>query len=170
MSAIATGDTMNRTNWRDVSGRRLDFGRFARMEYIVASILGVVILAAVVFAISSLVGDPIRVRKTGPYRYKCNKCGHEFARRPEEFPSERSPSDGAKKLLVDCPKCQAVASAWRLTPCPSPQCGKSYASDLTKARYASLLRGIGEPAGVQEKCPHCGTVVAEWNRQHAMTR
>jgi len=29
-----------------------------------------------------------------------------------------------------------------------------------------MRRGVGEPAGIQETCPFCKTVVSEWYRQH----
>jgi len=157
---------MNRTDWGRASGRRLDFGRFAKTEYLIVGALGAVILVAVILVVANFVGGTTPPTRVSAYHYKCDKCGNEFDKKPEDFPLERTPSDGAKKLLVDCPKCKAVASAWRMTQCPNPQCHKFYVSDLTTARYTAFMRGVGEPAGIQEKCPYCGTVVSEWYRQH----
>jgi DNA-directed RNA polymerase subunit RPC12/RpoP len=100
--------------------------------------------------------------------YQCEKCGHEFPKKVGDLEKElgpvRDPSDEAKILKIDCPKCAAKTSCWQERQCPN--CKKWYVPASTKAHYEAVRTGRGEPAGIRDVCSHCKTDIQKWYIDH----
>jgi hypothetical protein len=170
---------MSKSNWSGLGEKRFDFSAFksaGKTEYLIAGVLGVIILGAAYLTIRQFMGD------TGPIgpitlMYKCDPngtpkgCGHEFPKKVsdlmKELPPARDPSDEAMTLKINCPKCGAKSSCWQERQCPNPACKKWYIPNSTRAHYEALRSGRGDPMNVRDYCPWCKIDIQKWYIDHA---
>jgi len=88
--------------------------------------------------------------------FKCEKCGHEFTKKPSDRPEPTPEMFGPSFSVTDCPKCGGEKCAYLMIKCPN--CGKYYVSESHKAMVKALespdFRKAHTPA-VRDVCPYC---------------
>jgi hypothetical protein len=157
---------MSGANWSRLGGKRFDFSfiKNAKQEYLIAGVLGVVILGSAYLMIRQFRG-PGGTSGPSAFHYKCEKCGNEFTIDVDKLPVVHNMGDERSVMKQDCPKCKAQKSCWREMECPN--CHKYFVGESEKAHYDSLARGRGGDMGhAKDICPFCKTDVNEWYRAH----
>jgi hypothetical protein len=154
------------TNWSGYRGKHLDFAFFkggGRMEYLVAAVLGIVIIGAAYLTIRQFFGDDTP-SVSDKLNYKCEKCGFEFTKKLSEMPMVRNPGDQISAMKLDCPSCKAKGTCLREMECPN--CHKLFIGASEKAMIARFQSGRGSGPEPHDVCPFCKTDVQEWWKQH----
>lgn len=161
---------MSRIAWSKLRGKRLDFSMFRsgnRMEYVLAGVLGIVIIGAIVFTVKTyFLGGSDKFKGPSVLHYQCEKCKHEFEKKPGDLPVARHPGEEIDNMKLDCPSCGAKKSCWREIQCP--KCQRWYVSQNERNTYELGRRGRGSPDPVPDICPYpdCKTNYQEWYRTH----
>ena len=156
------------TNWSGYRGKRLDFSFFkggGKTEYLVAGVLGLVIIIAIYMVVKQFFGGDIG-DVPDKLVFKCEKCQAEFTKKLSELPQARNPAEQVNSMLLDCPSCKAQKSCWQTMKCPN--CKKNFIADSMRASYARLRSGgRGGPAqDPPDVCPYCKTNVNDWYAKH----
>jgi ribosomal protein S27E len=129
----------------DLSGKNV--------EYILAGVLLVVIVAAVVLSLGSIRCSGPSFELPDSYRVKCVECDEEWEIKPDEA-MDFGREVREELIGVDCDKCGEKECVFLMIQCP--KCKKHY-----------LSKSIADPdAFVEDKhkdiCPHCGTDMHKW--------
>jgi len=143
----------NASAHRKVKNLALGGGGGLKTEYLFAGALGLIIVGALILSVyfgfaGSRGEEPVLVH------YKCTACEEEFTINPAEQPMDTTgmAGEGDKialaQLPIDCPKCGAKESAYRMRKCLNPECEKYFLPDSYRP---------GAPAAGRIICPYCGS-------------
>ena len=154
---------MSRTNWSEYGVKRLDFKGAGKTEYLVAAVLGLVIIGAA-YGIYRGIAGPSQPAGPREFHYKCEKCGHEFVMPVEKLPRPQHLADERDLMKLDCPSCKTPKSCWQERECPN--CRKYFIPASEVAHWEDLGHGRGDRGNVPDICDKCGTDVNKWYREH----
>ena len=132
-----------------------------------AGVLAVVLIGLTMFGEDETVTPPGEQE----LHFVCDECGGEFVVKGAElsptYLRTRLNPDG--KAGIDCRKCGQKACAYMAIKCRDPKCGKYYITNW--CRHPSGPGG-GETDGEawSNRCTHCGTDPAEWDRARTRRR
>ena len=152
---------MSKTTGFRNSGK-LDLGG-KNMEYVLAGVLFIIIVASIVLSVGALKCGGGSAGPTGKPRVKCTECKEEWEIGPEdvrkfEREMERERERGVAPVGADCDKCGKKECVFRMSQCP--KCKKYYLSKRI-TDYEAFVED-----GKKEICPHCGTDLHKWYREH----
>lgn len=137
---------------------KLDLGG-KNMEYILAGVLLLIIVAAVVLALGPIRCGKESVGPAGKPMVKCRECGKQWEVKREELRNyEREMEMGGTPIGTDCPYCKEEGCVFRMQQCP--KCKEYYLSKRI-TDYEAFVED-----GKKEICPKCGTDVYEWYKEH----
>jgi hypothetical protein len=156
---------MSRTNWSKYGIKRLDFSfkGIGKSEYLVAAVLGLVIIGAA-YGIYRGIAGPSQPKGPDWFMYKCEKCGDERKVPVKELPRPQHLADEADLMKLDCTKCGAKKSCWQERECPN--CHAYFVPQSQIAHWEAVRVGRGDPGGVRDVCPKCGTDINKWYMEH----
>ena len=131
-------------------------GQGNRMEILLGSLLGIVILVSVVLTINGLLRENSDTSDEVAKRfYLCDKCGHAFEHEPPaEGDDPMVAMQHPEALYLDCPSCGEKQSCRPAIKCPNPDCQRIFAEAPIS------------PTSPKQECPYCHTDVLEWARTH----
>ena len=140
--------------------RRASLGGGFTTDQLFAVALGAIIVGALALTIYFGFFGKASPKSTGPTLYKCVKCEAEFPIQDIKGGRPISPLEvkGPMGLRpLDCPKCNAKASAHQMTQCP--KCGAYF---IPQSALGPRGVAVGQPA--KDICPKCQTDVGQWRR------
>lgn len=126
--------------------------------------LVVVIAASMIYNFSQFAGGP-KVERVVTLGFTCEECKAEFTVTNEQLQAQEIDHAALKKHLTrtldqpHCPKCAARHSGIAMLKCPS--CEKFFLPAAVNVRRADLETRPPDPV-----CPHCGTDLYQWHREH----
>jgi hypothetical protein len=158
----------NMTSWPDHTVRRLNLGKGGgggKMEYLFGAALALIIIAAVVLALTGKRGPQIPQPPEGGTRYTCSQCGEVFALDIASLPPEQQGRYGPQTgMAPPCPKCGAQNAAMEMVCCP--KCQAFYVSQVKHFDRLQMLGGAQGLAKPQDICPECQTDRIKWYAEH----
>lgn len=137
------------------------------MEYILAGVLLLIIIAAVVLSVGGIQCGGGTAGPGGQPMVKCVECDEEWEisqeeasrfNREMERSMEREGGDTSIGWGWDCPTCKKEGCVFLMIQCPS--CKKYYLSK----RYTDPAAFV--KAGRRDICPECDTDVYKWYSEH----
>ena len=162
---------MSDTKWSSLRGRRFDFSviKGGRSEYLIAGVLGVIIIGAAYMIYKGIAGES---GPTGPteVRFWCDPngtpkgCGYEFTVKVKDLAVAHNSGDELTLMKIHCTKCGAKRTCWQERQCPN--CKKWFVPLSTRMHYEALRTGRGDPTGIRDVCPWCNTDLQKWYIDH----
>ena len=139
-----------------------------KVRLAIAAVAIVVTLGAIGLMIYAL-GDWDRTteQQLPPLKYFCLKCRKEFDvthQQRSRLDAEAAGEGRAGLRAIDCPLCEAKASAYAMFHCPNPECRKYFVTPADKAHYRSARGGAPPDDADTLLCPHCGVDADDWRR------
>ncbi|NLW87078.1 MAG: hypothetical protein GXY38_09420 [Planctomycetes bacterium] len=154
----------------DITRKLFSFGQSGgnKTEYILAALLGLVIIGALALTINTYMGG--NKPKAQEIIFECASCKHQFEVKPEELYSEDSAYGPMMDMpVLDCPSCGTKKSCWQTSKCPA--CGGRFISQSMMVQMQYESRGQMAPQEMmRDVCPHCGQDIIEWYKQNRKRR
>ena len=152
---------------RTVKNLALGGGGGLKTEYLFAGALGLIIIGALTLSIYFGVAGRRGKTEEILLHYKCDACGEELTINPAEQPLDMrgipENKDEMMRRPIDCPKCQAKGSAYRMMKCLAPECAKYFVPESYRTQ-------TGPWGGTDDICPYCGANMRELYHKQIMRR
>jgi hypothetical protein len=158
----------NTSAHRTVRNLALGGGGGLKTEHLFAGALGIIIVGALVLSIYFGVAGQKEGEVAVLLSYKCDACGEVSTINPTELQTAPQGQGAAEDKVeagrrpIDCPKCQAKQSAYRMMTCYNTECAKLFVPDSYRSEV-----GVW---GVPDICPHCGSNMQELRKKKILKR